>query len=178
MLSGENPNQIGRELRYLGYVSLAQSKVITELDNNLRAVEENKTKAEEARAVLEEIAQEQREQKALLEKVEKVHEQNTEHIKELLLDKLQTLLKEKSSAGVSNNFGEMLIPKGSKFNQKNLVTLDYQNVNPLGWTGDEKIDQQINTLLHNYSIRFNEELGRYKREKFNISIGDELPAGV
>jgi DNA-directed RNA polymerase subunit beta len=71
-----------------------------------------------------------------------------------------------------------LIPKGSKFNQKNLVTLDYQNVNPLGWTGDEKIDQQINTLLHNYSIRFNEELGRYKREKFNISIGDELPAGV
>jgi len=117
-------------------------------------------------------------EKALLEKVEKVHEQNTEHIKELLLDKLQTLLKEKSSAGVSNNFGEMLIPKGSKFNQKNLVTLDYQNVNPLGWTGDEKIDQQINTLLHNYSIRFNEELGRYKREKFNISIGDELPAGV
>jgi DNA-directed RNA polymerase subunit beta len=117
-------------------------------------------------------------EKALLEKVEKVHEQNTEHIKELLLDKLQTLLKEKSSAGVSNNFGEMLIPKGSKFNQKNLVTLDYQNVNPLGWTGDEKTDQQINTLLHNYSIRFNEELGRYKREKFNISIGDELPAGV
>jgi DNA-directed RNA polymerase subunit beta len=71
-----------------------------------------------------------------------------------------------------------LIPKGSKFNPKNLATLDYQNVNPLGWTGDEKTDQQINTLLHNYSIRFNEELGRYKREKFNISIGDELPAGV
>ena len=117
-------------------------------------------------------------EKALLEKVEKVHEQNTEHIKELLLDKLQTLLKDKASSGVSNNFGEMLIPKGSKFNQKNLVTLDYQNVNPLGWTGDEKTDQQINTLLHNYSIRFNEELGRYKREKFNISIGDELPAGV
>jgi DNA-directed RNA polymerase subunit beta len=48
----------------------------------------------------------------------------------------------------------------------------------LGWTGDEKIDDSINTLLHNYNIRYNEELGRYKREKFNISIGDELPAGV
>jgi len=36
----------------------------------------------------------------------------------------------------------------------------------------------VNTLLHNYSIKYNEELGRYKREKFNISIGDELPAGV
>ena len=33
-------------------------------------------------------------------------------------------------------------------------------------------------LLHNYIIKFNEELGRYKREKFNLSIGDELPAGV
>jgi len=40
------------------------------------------------------------------------------------------------------------------------------------------VDELINVLLHNYSIKFNEELGRYKREKFNISIGDELPAGV
>jgi len=117
-------------------------------------------------------------EKALLEKVEKVHQQNTETLKELLLEKLQTLLKDKSSTGVSNNFGEMLIGKGAKFNQKNLATIDYQNVNPLGWTADAKTDDQINTLLHNYSIKFNEELGRYKREKFNISIGDELPAGV
>jgi DNA-directed RNA polymerase subunit beta len=117
-------------------------------------------------------------EKALLEKVEKVHQQNVEVIKELLLEKLQTLLAEKASAGVSNNFGEMLIGKGAKFNPKNLATIDYQNVNPLGWTGDAKTDDQINTLLHNYSIKYNEELGRYKREKFNISIGDELPAGV
>ena len=48
----------------------------------------------------------------------------------------------------------------------------------MGWSGDAKIDDQINTLLHNYNIKYNEELGRYKREKFNISIGDELPAGV
>ena len=27
-------------------------------------------------------------------------------------------------------------------------------------------------------MRVNEELGKYKREKFNISIGDELPSGV
>ena len=42
--------------------------------------------------------------------------------------------------------------------------------------GDAKTDDLINTLLHNYNIKFNEELGRYKREKFNISIGDESPA--
>jgi DNA-directed RNA polymerase subunit beta len=117
-------------------------------------------------------------EKASLEKLEKIHEKNVEDLKELLLNKLQTLLKDKPSQGVSNNFGEMQIGKGARFNAKNLSTIDYQNVNPLGWTGDDKIDDQINTLLHNFNIKYNEELGRYKREKFNISIGDELPAGV
>jgi len=95
-----------------------------------------------------------------------------------LLDKLNTLLREHTSTGVSNNFGEVQIGKGAKFTTKNLAGLDYANINPLGWTGDKKVDDQINTLLHNYNIKFNEELGRYKRDKFNISIGDELPAGV
>jgi DNA-directed RNA polymerase subunit beta len=117
-------------------------------------------------------------EKALLEKVEKIHEKNVEDQKEVLLEKLQTLLKDKNSAGVSNNFGEMLIGKSAKFNAKNLGSIDYQNVNPLGWTGDAEIDNLINILLHNFNIKYNEELGRYKREKFNISIGDELPAGV
>ena len=117
-------------------------------------------------------------EKAALEKLEKVHEKNEIDLKEVLLEKLGALLKDHASAGVSNNFGEVQITKGSKFADKNLRGLDYANVNPLGWTGDKKTDDKINTLLHNYSIKFNEELGRYKREKFNISIGDELPAGV
>ena len=117
-------------------------------------------------------------EKALLDKVEKQHEHNFTSLKELLIEKLQTLLKDHTTPGVVNNFGETLIAKGSKFNAKNLATIDFQNVNPLGWTGEKKTDDLINTLLHNFSIKYNEELGRYKREKFNISIGDELPAGV
>jgi DNA-directed RNA polymerase subunit beta len=97
---------------------------------------------------------------------------------DVLLGKLQVLLKEHTSAGVNNNFGEVQIGKGAKFSAKNLAGIDYLNVNPLGWTGEPKTDELINVLLHNYSIKYNEELGRYKREKFNISIGDELPAGV
>ncbi|MCU0403550.1 MAG: DNA-directed RNA polymerase subunit beta [Chitinophagaceae bacterium] len=117
-------------------------------------------------------------EKAALEKIEKIHEKNQGDLLELLLDKLEVLLKEKPSAGISNNFGEVLIGKGAKFNRKNLSQIDFLNVNPLGWTGDAHIDELINQLLHNYTIKYNEELGRYKREKFNISIGDELPAGV
>ena len=117
-------------------------------------------------------------EKAALEKVEKIHDKNESDLKDLLFEKLQVLLNGKTSAGVSNNFGEVLIGKGVKFTQKNLSQIDYQNVNPLGWTGDAHLDELINQLLHNYTIKYNEELGRYKREKFNISIGDELPAGV
>jgi len=117
-------------------------------------------------------------EKALLEKVEKIHEKNTADLLDVLLSKLLSLLQTKTSAGVNNNFGESLIGKGAKFNQKNLAGIDYANVNPLGWTGDPVTDEWINQLLHNYNIKYNEELGRYKREKFNISIGDELPAGV
>jgi len=117
-------------------------------------------------------------EKAALEKLERIHEKNEADLMEVLLEKLQVLLKDHTSAGVSNNFGEVLVGKGVKFTGKNLTGIDYQNVNPLGWTGDKKVDEQINVLLHNYNIKYNEELGRYKREKFNISIGDELPAGV
>lgn len=117
-------------------------------------------------------------EKAALEKIEKVHEKNQGDLFELLLDKLEVMLKEKASAGISNNFGEVLIGKGARFNRKNLSQIDFLNVNPLGWTGDAHVDELINQLLHNYTIKYNEELGRYKREKFNISIGDELPAGV
>jgi len=117
-------------------------------------------------------------EKAALEKLEKQHEKNENDLKEVLLEKLQVLLRDHASASVSNNFGEVLIGKGAKFTPKNLRDIDYQNVNPLGWTSDKKVDEQINVLLHNFNIKYNEELGRYKREKFNISIGDELPAGV
>ncbi len=117
-------------------------------------------------------------EKAMIEKLEKMHEKNENDLMDVLIEKLSALLANHVSAGVSNNFGEIQIGKGAKFTEKNLRGLDFANINPLGWTGDAKVDDQINTLLHNYSIKFNEELGRYKREKFNISIGDELPAGV
>jgi len=117
-------------------------------------------------------------EKAVLEKIEKIHEKNLEELKNLVIEKLLILLKEKPSAGVTNTFGEIVLTKGGKFNTKTIGALDLHNVNPLGWTGEAEIDHNINLLLHNYNIKFNEEIGRYKREKFNLSIGDELPAGV
>ena len=72
LLSGDNPNRINRDLQMLSYVSQAQARLLASLRANLVAVEANKEEAQNAKDELEEIAQEQRDQKATLEK-EKAH---------------------------------------------------------------------------------------------------------
>ena len=117
-------------------------------------------------------------EKELLSKLEDRHLVSLNELKTILVDKLMTILKGKSSKGVKNIYNEILIPKGTRFTNKVLKELEYVQVDYSKWTEDVAIDKLIATLLHNYSIKVNNEVGRYKREKFNISIGDELPAGV
>ena len=113
-----------------------------------------------------------------LKKLDDNHAIATNELKTILIDKLLVLVKDKTSNGVKSIYGEPLIPKGTKFTQELLRTMEFTQVDYGNWTSDERINELIARLLHNYSIKLNEEVGRYKREKFNISIGDELPAGV
>ncbi len=117
-------------------------------------------------------------EKVALEKQDKEHEQQIDELSKLLVQKLMTLVKDKTCQGVRNSYKEELIPKGAKFTQKVLNEIDYRSIDPNNWTKDETINGLVKQLLHNFNFKFNEELGRYKREKFNITIGDELPAGV
>jgi septal ring factor EnvC (AmiA/AmiB activator) len=68
LLSGDNPNRISRDLQMMAYVSQAQAKLLASLRINLAEVEANRDKVENAQAELQEIANEQRDQKSLLEK--------------------------------------------------------------------------------------------------------------
>ncbi|HQU58216.1 MAG TPA: DNA-directed RNA polymerase subunit beta, partial [Saprospiraceae bacterium] len=117
-------------------------------------------------------------EKELLTKLEDQHKIALNELKTILIDKLLVLVKGKISQGVRSIYNEPLIPKSTKFTQALLRDIEYTTVDYTNWTEDSKANEQIAKLLHNYSIKFNEEVGRYKREKFNISIGDELPAGV
>ncbi|MCS6991284.1 MAG: DNA-directed RNA polymerase subunit beta [Chitinophagales bacterium] len=117
-------------------------------------------------------------EKVALEKLEKEHAKNVAALKDVLLEKLMKLLRDKQSNGVQNVYKEIVIPKGTRFTAKVLADVNYQEVDPANWTKDEHTNDLIKKLLHNYNIKYNEEVGRYKREKFNISIGDELPSGV
>ncbi len=117
-------------------------------------------------------------EKLLLQKLDDQHAISLNELKTILVDKLAVLVKGKTSEGVKSVYSEMLIPKGTKFNQEVLRELEYASVDYSNWTDELPTNKLIAQLLHNYSIKVNEEVGKYKREKFNISIGDELPAGV
>ena len=99
-------------------------------------------------------------------------------MKGVLVEKMLEILEDKKSAGVFNNFKEEIIKKGTKFSNKNLVAIDYSIVNPTGWTTDDKVNGMITRVIHNFNIKANDLLGAYKRKKFHISVGDELPAGI
>ena len=117
-------------------------------------------------------------EKELLTKLEDQHKIALNELKTILIDKLLVMVKNKVSQGVKSIYNEPLVPKGTKFTQSALREVDYTSVDYSNWTDDAGSNELIAKLLHNYSIKVNEEVGRYKREKFNISIGDELPAGV
>ncbi|MCB0655237.1 MAG: DNA-directed RNA polymerase subunit beta, partial [Saprospiraceae bacterium] len=117
-------------------------------------------------------------EKDLLAKLEDRHAISLNELKTILIDKLLVLVKDQVSQGVKNTFQEEVLPKGSKFTKQLLNKVDFSVIEYTNWTGEGKTNELIARLLHNYSIKFSEEVGRYKREKYNISIGDELPAGV
>jgi DNA-directed RNA polymerase subunit beta len=118
------------------------------------------------------------EEKNMIEKLDAKHNKAVKELKDTLIEKLFTIVNGKTSQGVYNVYKELLVAKGVKFTQKILAELEYANVNPTKWTTDEDKNELIKQTLHNYNIKLNEELGAYKRDKFAISVGDELPSGI
>jgi len=117
-------------------------------------------------------------EKELLSKLDDKHAVALNELKTILVDKLMVLIKGKVSEGVRSVYNEEYIGKGKKFTSAVVKKVDFGQVDYSGWTSEKKTNELIARLLHNYTIKLNEEIGKYKREKFNISIGDELPAGV
>ena len=104
---------------------------------------------------------------------------NLKFLKEDLVDKLFQLVSGKTSQGVFNDLGEEVLPKGKKYTLKMLNAVDdYIHLTSGTWTTDAKINSHVSELIHNYKIKVNDLQGVLRREKFTISVGDELPAGI
>ncbi len=117
-------------------------------------------------------------EKHLLDKLDKEYNEMSDELRQKLIDKLFILVNGKVSQGVYNNLKEEIVEKGEKFTQKMLNKIDYNSVNPSKWTTDKDRNEQIKVLLHNYMIKYNDLLGVYKRKKFAVTVGDELPTGI
>ncbi|WP_435801438.1 DNA-directed RNA polymerase subunit beta [Polaribacter sp.] len=101
-----------------------------------------------------------------------------ENLKDELIDKLFTLISGKTSQGVFNDLGEEVLPKGKKYTLKMLNSVDDYVHLTGSWTTDKDLNDLVGELVHNYKIKVNDLQGSLRRQKFTISVGDELPAGI
>ena len=119
--------------------------------------------------------------KAIIDSIEAEFQKKFDELRDKLLDKLFVLLDGKTSQGVFNDLNEEVIKKGTKYSKKALSSVeDYLNLTGAEsvWVVDEDKNDQIKELLHNYKIKYNDLMGALNRERFTISVGDELPAGI
>jgi DNA-directed RNA polymerase subunit beta len=116
--------------------------------------------------------------KPIVEQLDAEEVMKQAELKSSLIEKLLSILGIKKSEGVINVFKEQVIKKGVKFTEKTLKSIDFIHINSKNWTKDEEINYLVDTTLHNYNLKATELIGDYKRKKFQIVVGDELPNGI
>ena len=99
-------------------------------------------------------------------------------LKEVMVGKMQTLLKGVVSAGVKDFIGADIVAKGANFDDVSFGTIDYETVNLSGWTDDERLNNMVRQIVTNYLRKSKEIDSELRRKKFDITIGDELPSGI
>jgi DNA-directed RNA polymerase subunit beta len=114
-----------------------------------------------------------------ISKLEDAYDIKFEDLKSVLVQKLFSIVGGKTAQGIFNDLGEEVFPKGKKFTLKMLNAVDdYAHLIAGKWTTDAELNKLVKDLIHNYKIKENDLQGSLRREKFTISVGDELPAGI
>ena len=102
-----------------------------------------------------------------------------DELRDILVEKLFTIVSGKTAQGVVNDLGEVVFPKGKKYTLKMLNEIDdYTHLTGGTWTTNSETNVLVEDLMHNYKIKENDLQGNLRREKFAISVGDELPSGI
>ncbi|MEL6649791.1 MAG: DNA-directed RNA polymerase subunit beta, partial [Bacteroidota bacterium] len=116
--------------------------------------------------------------KKLLANLEERYNSELTELHNMMVSKLLALVGNAKSKGVKNKFNEEVIPSGKKFTEKALSALNFLDVIPSNWTADEDLNVNIARLFRNYKRRFDRIEGRFRREEYQIRVGDELPSGI
>ncbi|MCT8338431.1 DNA-directed RNA polymerase subunit beta [Flavobacteriaceae bacterium TK19130] len=111
--------------------------------------------------------------------LELAYESKFQELQDTLVEKLFAIVGGKTAQGVTNDLGETVFPKGKKYTLKMLNAVDdYTHLTGGTWTTDDETNAMVADLMHNYKIKENDLQGNLRREKFTISVGDELPSGI
>ncbi|MDJ1480124.1 DNA-directed RNA polymerase subunit beta [Cytophagaceae bacterium YF14B1] len=129
----------------------------------------------------------------------KKYSRDLNSVKDVMVEKMVQLLDGKTSQGVKHKFGDEVVSKGVKFSRRNIVENLFpdkniyrdessynvpEEVNLLSdltlenWTNEPEVSTLLEGLVKNYNKKRNEISARFKRERFTLEVGDELPAGI
>ncbi|MCB9230466.1 MAG: DNA-directed RNA polymerase subunit beta [Bacteroidia bacterium] len=116
--------------------------------------------------------------KKMLADLESRYKSDLSELDRIMTSKLLTLVGNTKAKGVKNRYGEEVIGAGKKFTDKALSTVRYLDLIPSDWTSDEELNENIATLFANFKKRYNHIEGTFRREEYQIRVGDELPSGI
>ncbi len=116
--------------------------------------------------------------KDIVKEIESKYEKQLNELKELIVTKLYRLLEGKIAHNIFDNAKNIVIPKGAKFSQKMLSLVNFSNVTVSKWTNDTKINVLVSDIIRNYLIKEREIVACMTREKFDATVGSELPNGI
>ena len=143
--------------------------------------------------------EEREKSKAELKKLMKEYSKDLLEIRRQMIEKTVALLAGKTCAGIKHKFGTVIVEKGVKFSAKNIEELLFpdknlyrdestyavqEEANLLSdliveeATSDAVLNKLFMALIKNFNVKRNEIAGRFKRERFVLEVGDELPAGI
>ena len=116
--------------------------------------------------------------KDIVAEIEKTYNKQLQELKDKIVTKLYRVLEGKISHNVYDNTKNVIIAKGTKFSQKLLQTVNFANVAVSKWTNDAKINGLVSEIIRNYLVKERELMAKMTREKFDATVGSELPNGI
>ena len=127
-------------------------------------------------------------EKVQLDKLDAKFADEVNVLTKTLVSKLWSLVQGKTTIGIKDYFGVELYGSGAKFSQKMLdeisrktideksgIAVGYLNLGTCNWTTDAHLNELIERTVNNYTIEVKKADANIKREKYNLTNGDELP---
>ncbi len=116
--------------------------------------------------------------KDIINEIEERYKEETDRLHDVAVAKLYKILEGKISHNIHDNAKNVIIPKGTKFSQKLLNTVDFTSVAISKWTNDAKVNVLVSEIIRNYLVCVRDINARKTREIFDATIGTELPTGI